>query len=201
LHITLSHNDQYFLLATYDGIAGDPAHPRGTHVVLKKSDGLLTAAEWGFAHEKSYKIAFGGWQHTAEVENPVDGTMSDSNSGYYLLGEKYFTEDLAVFFQYGHADNAKNQIETYSGLGITYSNFLTDKDALGLGYAQAKNGSAFLRENPDLLSAEAIVELTYYRPLTEQISVQTSLYYIEHPSMAPDVDNSVALGLRVYWEF
>lgn len=201
VHLTLSHNDQYFLLATYDGIPGDPAHPRGTHIKFGEHDGLLTAAEWGFASENSYKIALGGWKHTAEVENPIDGSLSNSNSGYYIIGEKFFTENLSVFFQYGNADSKKNQLKNYTGLGFTYKNLCVDKDAIGLGYAKAENGAEFLAVNPDLLSAETVVELTYYYPLMEKVSVQTSLYSVAHPSMSPDLDNSVALGLRLYIEF
>jgi porin len=201
IHLTLSHKDQYFLLATYDGIPGDPAHPHGTHIKFSHDDGLLTAAEWGFAHEKNYKIAVGGWRHTAKVENPVNGSLSDSNSGYYLMGEKYFSEHWTAFFQHGHADGKKNQLETYTGLGVTYKNLWVDYDAMGLGYARAENSPEFLVANPDLLSAETVVEFTYYHPFTKKTSVQASLYSVEHPSMSPDVNNSLALGLRLYVEF
>jgi len=201
IHLTLVHKDQYFLLATYDGIPGDPAHPRGTHIRYGRDDGLLTAAEWGFASEKNYKIAVGGWKHTAKVENPVDGSMSDSNSGYYVIGEKYFSEHWAAFFQYGHADSKKNQLETYTGLGVTYKNLWVEEDVIGLGYARTENSSGFLVENPDLLFAETVMEFTYYHPVTEKVSVQGSFYSVEHPGMAPDLDNSLALGLRLYIEF
>ena len=201
VHLTLTHKDQYFLLATYDGIPGDPAHPRGTHIKFGADDGQLRAAEWGFAHEKNYKLALGGWQHTAQVENPVDGSLSNSNSGYYVLGEKYFTENLAVFFQYGHADGKKNQLETYNSLGVIYKNFLAGEDEIGLGYARAENSSEFLAVNPELLSAEAIVELSYFCTLIEKVSMQVSLYSVAHPSMSPDLDNATALGLRLYIEF
>lgn len=201
LLLTFSHGDQYFLIATYDGIPGDPEHPRGTRVKFNKADGLFNAAEWGFASDKNYKIALGGWTHTAEVENPIDGTFSDSNSGFYLMGEKYFTDNLTGFFQYGRADNHKNQLDTYTGMGLTYSNFLAEEDAIGLGYARAKNSPDFLAMNPDLLSAETTLELTYYRPVTESLIMQASLYSVTHPSMAPDLDNSVALGLRMYINF
>lgn len=201
VHLTLSHDDQYFLLATYDGIPGDPAHPRGTHIKFGGGDGLLTAAEWGLASEKNYKIALGGWRHTAEVESPVDGSLSDSNSGYYLIGEKYFTENFAAFFQYGRADGKKNQLETYVGLGVIYKNFLRDEAEIGLGYARAENSAEFLVENPDLLSAENVVELSYFTPLREKVSMQASLYSVAHPSMSPDLDNALALGVRLYLEF
>jgi len=200
VHLTLTHDDQYFLLATYDGIPGDPAHPHGTHIVFKKSDGLLIAAEWGFASEGTYKIALGTWQHTAQVENPVDGSLSDFNKGYYLIGEKYFTDNLAAFFQYGRADAHKNQLENYTGMGVTYTNLMVDDDAVGLGYARAKNSVDFLRKTPDLLSAETAMELTYYRPLSEKVQIQASLYSVTHPSMEPDLDRSLAVGLRLYIE-
>jgi len=198
VHFTLSYNSQYFLLAAYDGIPGDPAHPRGTHIVLKKADGILTAAEWGFFDEKNYKFGLGAWQTSAEVESPVDGKLVDDNRGFYLIGEKYFNEKLATFFQYGRADDEKNQIGIYSGVGVTYSELWVADDSVGIGYAQAKNGSAFLRTNPDFLSAENIIELTYARPLMEKLHFQTSLYYVKDPSMNPSLDNSVALGVRLY---
>lgn len=200
VHLTFSHGDQYFLLAAYDGIPGDPDHPHGTDIILKKTDGILSALEWGFASESNYKFGIGAWHTSAEVESPVDGQLIDENFGYYLIGEKYFSEKLAAFFQYGRTDDDKNQLNTYSGLGFTYSGIWGDDDSLGVGCARAKNGSAFLGANPDLLSAETITELTYARPLIEKLSVQTSLYYVDNPSMSPDVDDAIALGVRLYIE-
>lgn len=197
----MAHEDQYLNLAVYDGVPGKPGHPQGTHIVFKKSDGLFKSAEWGFAHEKNYKIGFGYWQHTAEVDNPVDGTTSNANSGYYVIGEKHLRDDLAVFFQYGQADANKNQLDGYRGVGITLSNLLVKEDSIGLGYASAHNGTPFLNANVDLTAAENIMELTYLRPIADKCKVQASLYYVEHPSMAKDVTNTLALGLRVYVDF
>jgi porin len=201
IHLTLAGEHQYLLLATYDGVTGDPEHPRGTHIKFKKSDGLFNAIEWGVQYDDSYKLALGAWQHTAEVENPVDGSFSDSNSGFYLIGEKYFTENLVAFFQYGRADADKNQLETYIGAGVTLNNAWVDEDSIGVAYASAQNGSPFLQMNADLLSRENIFELSYLRPVTSAVSVQASLYAIDNPSMSPDIDNALALGLRVYVEF
>jgi len=201
IHLTLSGEHLYFLLATYDGVAGDPAHPRGTHIKFKKSDGLFNAIEGGVQYESSYKLAIGAWQHTAEVQNSVDGSFSDSNSGFYIIGEKYFDNNIAAFFQYGHAQATKNQLESYVGAGITLSNAWVEEDSIGIAYASAQNGSPFLRMNAGLLSRENIWELSYLHPLTPSIKAQGSLYAIDHPSMSPEVDNAVALGLRVYIEF
>ena len=201
LHFTFTFGDQYLLIAAYDGIPGDPEHPHGTHVKFKNTDGLFKAAEWGIAHEKSYKFAVGGWQHTAQVESPIDGGLLDDNSGFYVIGEKNVTDNLAFFLQYGHANADKNQLDNYTGFGATLSNTWVDEDALGLGYSRAHNGSAYLEVNPDLLSAETILELTYQRPLMEHLKVQSSLYSIQHPSMDPSVEDALALGVRLYIEF
>jgi porin len=201
IHLTIAGEHQYLLLATYDGIAGDPDHPRGTHIKFKQSDGLFNAIEWGVQYENAYKFAVGAWQHTAEVENPVDGSISNSNSGFYLIGEKFLTENLVAFLQYGRADADKNQLESYLGVGITLSNVWVEEDVIGLANASAQNGSPFLQMNSDLLSKENILELSYFRPVTSAVNVQTSLYAIDNPSMSPDVDNSFALGLRAYIEF
>jgi porin len=199
--LTFSHNDQYFLFAVYDGVAGDPAHPRGTHIKFGKDDGLFIAAEWGFAHESDYKIGLGGWHHTAKVENPIDGTPSKSNGGIYIIGEKYWNDNLSTFFQYGKADRHKNQLGEYMGLGFAYKDWLIEGDNIGLASARAKNSDDYLAQNPDFFSAETTTELTYFRPITEKVSVQTSAYSVDHPSMAPDVKNSLAVGLRLYIEF
>ncbi|GGY65336.1 hypothetical protein GCM10011613_06490 [Cellvibrio zantedeschiae] len=201
VHLTLSHEDQYFLLAVYDGVPGDPSHPHGTHVKFGDDDGLLMATEWGFAQEHDYKIALGAWRHTAAIENPVDGSLIDSNNGFYLLGEKYFSENFSAFFQYGRANENKNQLESYLGLGVSYKNPWIDGDVIGLAYAKAKNSADYLKVNPDVLSAETVVELSYFRPLMEKVSIQSSLYSVMNPGMAPDLDNSLAVGLRLYVEF
>lgn len=201
IHLTLAGEHQYLLLATYDGVAGDPDHSHGTHIKFKKSDGLFNAIEWGVKYEGAYKLAVGAWQHTAEVDNPVDGSSSDSNSGFYLIGEKYIGENIAAFFQYGQADADKNQLDSYIGAGVTLSNAWVDEDVLGIAFASAQNGSPFLQMNADLLSKENIWELSYLRPVTSAVSVQASLYAIDNPSMAADIDNALALGLRAYIEF
>jgi hypothetical protein len=84
---------------------------------------------------------------------------------------------------------------------VIYKNVGGEEDEIGLGYARAENSSEFLAANPDLLSAEGVVELSYFLPLMEKVSMQASLYSVEHPSMSPDLDNSLAVGLRLYLEF
>lgn len=201
VQLTLAGEHHYLLLATYDGIPGDPEHPHGTHIKFKQSDGFFNAIEWGIKNEHSYKFAIGAWQHSAEVENPIDGSISDSNSGFYLIGEKNFSKDLTAFFQYGRADANKNQLASYLGIGITLNNLWIEEDVIGIAYASAQNSSPFLSVNTDLLSEENIFEFSYLCPVTSAVNVQASLYAIDNPSMSSELDDAFALGLRAYIEF
>jgi porin len=201
LHLTLQGEHFYGLFAVYDGVPGDPDNPRGTHIQFNKGDGLFKAAEVGVAEEKKYKFAVGAWQKTTQEERAVDGELSTKNSGFYLIGEKNISDNVAAFFQYGRADDTKNQLDEYWGAGLTYANLIVNEDAVGLGAARAHNGLPFLRENPELEASETVWELTYFSPLVEHLNAQTSLYYVKNPSMMPSVDNAVALGLRLYIEF
>ncbi|MGV8837843.1 tetratricopeptide repeat protein, partial [Cellvibrio sp.] len=108
LHFTFAGENNYLLAAIYDGIPGDPNNPRGTHVQFNSGDGLFSAVEWGWANESKDKVALGVWQHTAEVENPVDGEMMDDNTGVYFIAEKNINDVAAVFVQLGQADDEFN---------------------------------------------------------------------------------------------
>lgn len=101
LHFTFQGENQYLLAAIYDGIAGDPNNPKGTHVQFNSGDGVFSGVEWGWANEGKDKIALGVWQHTAEVENPVNGAVNDDNTGIYIIGEKHINDVAAFFFSWG----------------------------------------------------------------------------------------------------
>lgn len=201
VHLTLQGEHQYLLAAIYDGVPGDPENPRGTHIKFGSGDGLFSALEWGYAVDENYKLALGLWKLTAEVESPIDGAIIDDNSGVYLIAEKKWNEKLATFVQLGQADDSTNQIEHYFGAGITASNLWRDEDGLGLAVAHARNGDPFLQYAVDTARAETAWELTYFTPLVDFLSIQTSLYYIQNPAMNNNLDNALALGLRAYLEF
>lgn len=200
LVLTLEQDNQYLLAAIYDGIPGNPNNPRGTHIRFDEGDGIFSALEFGIQEDKNYKVALGVWEHSAEVENPVDGNPSDANEGYYLIGEKFFEENIAVFLQLGIADDATNQLEHYLGTGVTLSNLWRDDDGLGVAVAHARNGDSYSDVNPELDAAETAWELSYFVPVVNHLNIQTSLYYIQNPAMEPSIDDALALGARIYLE-
>jgi len=203
VQLTVKQDNFYVLLGAYDGVPGDPDNTRGTHIQFNKGDGVFKAAELGLTEDKKYKFAVGGWQKTTEEDNVVDGQPIDENSGYYIIGEKNLTEQLTVFFQYGRADDAKNQLDEYWGGGVTLNNYWKEGDDAGVACGRAHNGTPFLQqpENSGLSEAEVVCEATYFRPLVEHVNGQASIYYVDHPSMMPELDAAVALGARLYIEF
>lgn len=204
VHLTFSAENNYLLAAVYDGIPGDPNNPRGTHVKFNSGDGVFGALEWGWINDGD-KFALGVWQHTAEVESPVSGEISDDNTGIYFIAEKNIHDVAVVFVQLGQADDHKNQLEYYGGAGVTFNTFWLDGDGLGLAVAQARNGDPYLAANSvfDLGPGrtETAWELTYFVPVVQHLSVQGSVYYIQNPSMNKNLDDALAIGARAYFEF
>ena len=182
--LAIEGDEHYLRLAAYDGKPGHPDRTTGTHIRFDDGDGIFYAAEWGAAVAGRYAFGLGGWWHTAEVENPVNGSPSDSNQGAYLIGEVTLYEQMQLFIQAGQARPGKNQISDYFGAGIRLNNQWTEGDGLGLAVAQARNSSAFLDANTGLDAAETAWELTYQYPW-QRITLQSSLYYVQNPVPIP----------------
>lgn len=200
LHLTLNIQDFYAIAAVYDGVPGDADNPRGTHIHFDSGDGLFKAVEIGVVTD-NFKYGAGYWNLTAETVNPIDSTFVDSNQGFYMIAENKIYEDLALFVQYGVADNEKNQLDEYWGLGFVKSNLILEGDAFGVAVASAQNGQPFIQANPDLLQSETATEMSYNWPWTDAVSSQFSLYHIQHPDMNPELDSAVAAGLRLILTF
>ena len=165
LHATFTVDDNYALVAIYDGIPGDPNNAKGTHVRLDKGDGLFKIIEAGVARENGDKLAIGTWKNTAHVENSIDGQWMDNNYGAYIIGQKSVSDATQVFMQLGYAANRKNSLDRYVGMGIAHQNLWHEGDNAGLGVAQAHNSRFFLAANPDFKKAETTWDFTYAYPL------------------------------------
>lgn len=197
--LAIEGDEQYLRLAAYDGKPGHPHKTSGTHIRFDEGDGVFYAAEWGVLATDRYAVGVGGWWHTADVDNPVDGSPSDRNQGAYTMGQITLNNQMQLFIQAGNAHPDRNQIGGYYGAGVRLNNPLTEGDGLGLAVAHARNSSAFLDANPGLDAAETAWELTYQYPW-QRFAVQSSLYYIQNPGTDPDLRNSLAVGLRLYIE-
>ena len=197
--------DTYLLAAVYDGVAGDPNDPYGTHISFDRGDGMFAIAEAGLLGGEShyYKVGVGGWWHTAAIAD-LDGRVRDNNSGVYAVGETdlWRNEDgrgLGVFTQLGFARGDRNQVETYVGGGVTCTGPLPQRpaDVAGLAIAHARNGDHFKRLNPGLERAETTIEASYLIAPKPWITVQPDLQYVVDPGTDSRIDNALILGVRV----
>lgn len=207
-------DSSYLMAAIYDGVPGDPGDPPKTAVILDDKDGVFAALELGVTGGEAgqndyYKLATGGWIHTAEVEN-FNGQVHSYNRGIYLIGEKMlYAEDqngqgLGGFFQLGIADDDLNQIATYWGAGLHYTGLLPgrDSDIIGLAVAHAESGDEFLRYSEttlgnDVEHSETAIELTYRSEVTPWLAVQPNAQYVLNPNMDEAVDDALQVGVRL----
>jgi porin len=200
LLLSIERDTKYLLLGLYDGIPGDPNNPQGTHIQFDKNDGTFIGLEAGLNLADHYKLGLGIWQHSAEVQNPISDALDRDNSGLYVIAEKSINKNQSLFLQFGRADDQSNQLEYYFGTGASVKNIVHDGDALGLALAHARNGASFMAANPPSKHAETAYELSYRTPVIKHLSVQTSLYYIQNPSMDIAFKNALAVGFRAYLE-
>ncbi|MFK5986029.1 MAG: carbohydrate porin [Pseudomonadota bacterium] len=180
--------------AIYDGIPGDPDNESGTHIILKKSDGLFNALELG-QETNNYKIALGGWYHTTDYTDFADKDRNN-NKGIYLIAEHHIGKDSALFVQLGSAQEDRNEIGRYVGLGWHTTNLFNINDEAGFAIAHAR-ASKDNRKLNNLESAETAFELSYAYLLNKHVHIQPSLQYVMNPSMDSNIDNATVFAIRL----
>ena len=143
--------------AVLDGVPGDPADNKGTHIEFNRGDGLLYVAEVAYVqggdedtNPPYAKWALGAWRYSAAFDD-ISSTDSDgnplkrkNNQGAYLLGEYTVYREatdprqgLAVFARYGIANSDINQVGSFFGAGMVYTGLFPGRGADRLGLAVA----------------------------------------------------------------
>ncbi len=190
-----SSDEGYFVrAAVYDGIPGDPENQNGTHIILKKEDGLFNVLEIGRKTD-SYKIAVGGWYHTTNYTD-FSETERSNNSGLYFISENNIGNNSSLFIQLGMAQEDRNEIGSYIGVGWHKNGLIVADDEAGFAIAHARASSDNRKLN-QLENAETAFELTYAYTVNKHIAIQPSLQYIMNPSMNPLINNATVLAVRL----
>lgn len=200
-------NNTYVMVAIFDGIAGDPYNPRGTRIKLNKDDGLFNAAELGYVTPEDsahHKIAIGGWYHSAVFED-FRGQEHNNNRGSYIIAESTIYKETdaeqgaGIFFQSGQAQSDRNQFAHYTGIGLTYTGLLPnrDDDIFSIGIGSARNGASYRGENENTEHSETVFELTYRAIILPCLSIQPDLQYVRNPSTDSTLKDAVVAGVRV----
>ena len=212
----------YAQAVVLDGVPGDLNDDRGTHIEFKKSDGVLTTAEFGYTQgmdeggRNPYtKLALGVWRYSAKFDDLVDTNnlgqpvQRDNNQGLYVLGEYAVYREandpdqgLNVFARYGVANTDINQIGSFLSFGVAYNGLLPgrDDDRIGVAVAKATNGSKYKQAQAaagqPVENAETAVELTYRLNVFPWLVFQPDVQWIINPSMNPELKNAFVIGVR-----
>lgn len=200
----------------FDGVPGDPDHPRRTVIKLGNGDGALLVGEISYANDAGTRISAGTWRFTAnfddvlQVDNMGNPRRRSHNWGAYIIGEQRLYSEagdsdqgLMAFLRVGIADKNVNQISRYTGVGVAYTGLFPgrDEDQFGLAVAIAQNGGPFMRAQ--LLAGSPVkdreigVELTYLFNFLPWLTLQPDMQVIVNPSMDMDMGNVWVFGLRI----
>jgi porin len=223
LRLAYQLTDNYYLqAAVFDGVPGDPDDNKGTHIKFSSGDGLLYAAEFGYAQGGEDdmmtpygKWALGVWRYSESFDDLVDTdgggdpVKRKNNQGIYLLGEYTAYREkldpqqgLAIFARYGIANDDINQIDSYLGLGLAYTGLFPgrDEDQLGLGIAVASNGDKYKQIQQDngspVEGSETTIELSYRAQVLPWLAIQPDIQWIKNPGMDPALKDATVVGVR-----
>ncbi|WP_164852737.1 carbohydrate porin [Novosphingobium umbonatum] len=191
----------------FDGQPGDPENP--TRIVWRRGGdaGRFVMGELDWTRP-GWRIAVGGWHHSAHLPT-IDGTgLTDGASGQFavaegtLLGVPMGTEapegktfHLDAWLRYGRSKSAAAPITAYYGGGLVAQGFWKKfpQDSLGVAVAHARvpwiEGTS--------LGHETVLEATYQHPWGKHVVLQPNLQYLPHPGGDRERPSALVFGLRV----
>jgi porin len=185
--------------AVFDGVPGDPAHPKAFAAVkLRGSDGALLIAQVDYKPANDIQLSLGAWAYTARFEAIAPGAPPQhGQGGVYAFAEGPLGHGLTGWVRVGVADPDVNAIGGYLGAGLVRTGLFGRKeDQIGLAIAHASLGGP-IRRRDGLPAAETTIEATYLFQATSHLALQPDMQWIVHPASAPGLPNALAVGLRV----
>lgn len=200
----------YVMAGVYDGVPGDPNDPHGTHIDLRKRDGLFLIAEAGWTPKVAdqpdatpNKLAVGAWSYTKSFPDLVTAE-NERSDGVYMTSSYRFYHDasnrnLSAFFQTGWADDATVQTDWAYETGLVGSGWVKARpDAeIGFGVSQAHNGDNYMLSVSGAADrSETSFELYYRDKLCKGVTLQPVVQYVVNPGTDPAIDNATIFGLR-----
>ncbi len=201
-----------------DGVPGDPAHPRGTHIRFDRGDGELIVSEADYLlgeESPNGKIGFGAWQYTEKFDDFVDTDASGNpvkrqSNGLYILGERRIYREpghdgrgLTTFARFGIASGDVNRFDYAWSAGAVYTGLFPGRDngQLGLGIEGAHTSGKYRKAAGPSDASKTAFELTYSDNVVPWLAVQPDVQYIINPGVDPAVKNAVVVGTRLTARF
>jgi porin len=196
------NEDVHWQVGVFDGVPGDPNHPKRTTVDLSSRDGALISSEINI-QQHGLRYALGGWRYTATSEF-IDGTDSAKNTGMYGIIEKPADDSenaFAWWLRAGLADSDINSVANYLGGGLTLQNFNAEHpdDVVGVAIAYASSSDRW-RELDNTDSGETAIEVSYSRQINAWLRLQPDLQYVISPSADRGLDDAFIFILRAEFD-
>ncbi len=158
---------------------------------------------------------FGGWYTSGDEDvfsNDLGGRLRPrthrGNAGFYLTFDQLIFKEnddpgdgqgLGVFFQFGWAPSAYNEISQYYGVGIQWTGALAGRDDDIMGFAVGHASLSGRVQSLEGRFSETAIELFYKAQVTPWFSVMPDLQYIINPG--GDGRDAFVVGLRTQISF
>ncbi|CAM3268903.1 Carbohydrate porin [Sphingomonas antarctica] len=187
-----------FRLAAYDGVPGDPDHPRRFSAVrLGDGDGALLALQIDAYLTDKSRAAIGVWRYTAPVTDPTKPSTDHADQGVYaaIEGPLPGHDKLSAWARVGVANRRTQAISGYIGTGLVAQGLVTGRPDDKLGIAVARATLARLTLTGPYRPAETSIETTYQVKISDTFAFQPDLQYILNPAVG-GTHRALAAGLR-----
>ncbi len=210
----------YAQIAILDGVAGDPEHPKGTHIRFKAGEGAFVIAEIGqqrVAPEGSAdgdapgKLALGLWGYTRKGNDLVslDGggnPVKRPRYGGYILGEArlghlgdHWVRSVDGFIRLSATDGDSSALKGALNIGLKINGLIAGRsqDALGIAYTRGFVGAKYRQSEGSATAYEDALEIGYRTAVNEWLIIQPQIQRIRNAGASPTVKDSTLVGLRI----
>jgi len=205
----------YLQVAAFDGVPGNPNHPRGTHISLGAGDGSMLIAEAGFTprvkgqeDRTPNKLAVGYWRYSAQRPDLAVPARREINQGVYLLSSYEFFGDnqgrtVGAFFKTGLADKHTHQVDWDYQVGLVANGLIPSRinSEIGIGFTNAENSDDYKAANPTADNRESSFNAYYRDELIPGVMVQPEYQYIVNPGSVVTTKTTSVAGVRVEMNF
>jgi porin len=188
-----------FRIAAFDGVPGDPDHPRAfVKIRLVAGDGALLIAQGDYHISDASRVEAGVWRYTVPIAaNGLTRKAPDQGAYASIEGPVPSLKGWSAWLRGGIANADAQIVSNYLGTGLVAQGLLSGRpdDRLGLAVARAGIGPA--RFPLALHRAETTVELSYQYKVHDTFAMQPDVQYVHHPAGVARGRDALVLGLRI----
>jgi len=193
-----------FRIAAIDATAGTAENPSRPSLNLSSSDGALIIAQASLQPNSEFNANLGIWGYTNSPNQGDPLQESSAPLGIYgsvegTLNSPLQLEQLRGFVRFGLTHGNNVDADGYLGYGLNWQ--VSPSITAGVASAHAFPSSKSRAIGLD--SEETTLEATVEFRLNEKFAIQPNLQYTNNPGFSNDIDNSLALGIRLsatLWE-